>query len=136
LYDSKRSGLNVYLGKGRKSVKGVVIPRSWYEVELIVPKNITAVKGYPRANENDGEFSVTTDDGWQFTCKVSGDFNKNLRSENDLKTLGKWLKGKMVNAGVLKPGEMVTDKTLQNYGRQSLTLQKYKNGTWYLDFSV
>lgn len=133
---SKKSGLNTYLGKGRKSVKGTVIPRSWYEVELIVPKTITESEGYPKTDENDGEFSVVTDDGWSFGCKVSGAYNKNLRSENDLKTLGKWLKGRMVNSGSLKPGDMVTDSTLQSYGRQTLTMKKYKNGVWYMDFSV
>ena len=35
---SPQSNLNVFFGKGRESKNGLVKPRHWYEVELIVPK--------------------------------------------------------------------------------------------------
>jgi hypothetical protein len=36
-----KSNLHPYLGKGRENTStGIVLPRSWYEVELIVPKEI------------------------------------------------------------------------------------------------
>ena len=38
---SPQSNLNVFFGKGRESKNGLVKPRHWYEVELIVPKNVT-----------------------------------------------------------------------------------------------
>ena len=82
-------------------------------------------------------FDVITDDGWSFKCKVSGDYSKNFRSEGDLKILGKWLKGRLENAGVLKVGDPVTKETLDLYGRNTFTLTKTnKTGIWYLDFGV
>ncbi|MCD7873058.1 MAG: NgoFVII family restriction endonuclease [Clostridiales bacterium] len=134
---SPQSNLNVFFGKGRESKNGLVKPRHWYEVELIVPKTITCQPGYPQSKTDDAEFDVITDDGWSFRCKVSGDYSKNFRSEGDLKILGKWLKGRLENAGVLKVGEPVTAETLKNYGRDTFTLTKTNiPGTWFLDFEV
>lgn len=137
--ESHKSGLNASFGEGRRNQQGYVIPRSWYEVELIVPKSITTQSDYPKADSigSSGCFRVYTDDGWSFNCKVSGDYSKNFRSENDLKILGRWLKGRLENSGALKPGERVSDETLQRYGRTSLTFTKIKNrDEWYLDFGV
>ena len=78
-----------------------------------------------------------TDDGWSFRCKVSGDFSKNLRTDDDLKILGKWIKGRLENAGALKAGEMCTDATLAKYGRSDIKLTKISGSNdWYLDFGV
>ena len=86
---------------------------------------------------DDAIFDVITDDGWSFKCKVSGDYSKNFRSEGDLKILGKWLKGRLENAGVLKVGDPVTKETLELYGRDTFTLTKtIRPGIWYLDFGV
>lgn len=136
---SQKSGFNTAFGKGRENTQGFTIPRPWYEVELIVPKTITTSEGYPQASprNDDGGFDVITDDGWSFRCKTSGDFSKNLRSEDDLKILGRWLKGRLENAGVLNPGDLVTDDTLVKYGRTSLTMTKLEDSpVWYLDFGV
>ena len=134
---SPHSNLNVFFGKGREGKNGLVKPRHWYEVELIVPKEITIRPGYPQSKTEDAVFTVITDDGWTFKCKVSGDYSKNFRSENDLKILGKWLKGRLENAGVLKVGEPVTKKTLEKYGRDTFTLTKTNlSGIWFLDFGV
>ncbi|HYG83403.1 MAG TPA: restriction endonuclease PLD domain-containing protein [Verrucomicrobiae bacterium] len=136
---SQKSGFNTAFGKGRENSQGFVMPRPWYEVELIVPKTITTVPGYPQASprNDEGGFDVITDDGWAFRCKTSGDFSKNLRSEDDLKILGRWLKGRLENAGVLKPGDLVTDDTLTEYGRSTLTMTKLEDSqVWYLDFGV
>ena len=135
--DSPHSNLNVFFGKGRESKNGLVKPRHWYEVELIVPKSIAAQNGYPQVSTPDAIFDVVTDDGWSFKCKVSGTNSKNLRSEGDLKILGKWLKGRLENAGVLKVGDPVCKETLERYGRDTFTLTKTtKPGVWYLDFGV
>lgn len=135
---SPHSNLNVFFGKGRESkATGLIKPRHWYEVEVIVPKSVTSQPGYPRAKTDSAVFQVVTDDGWSFQCKVSGDYSKNFRSEGDLKILGKWLKGRLENAGALKVGEPVTQETLKKYGRDSFSLIKL-NGTnkWFLDFGV
>lgn len=137
--DATRSNLNTFNGKGRENKQGFVMPRSWYEVELIVPKSVTSQPGYPQSDKtgDGGVINVVTDDGWSFSCKVSGDFSKNLRSEKDLKILGKWLKGRLEQAGALKTGELCTQLTLDRYGRHDFTLAKLKGqDLWYLDFGV
>ncbi len=130
-----KSNLNVYFGKGRLNTKtNFVRPRHWYEVELIVPKAITTHPEYPSA---EAEFMVFTDDGWSFLCKVSGDAKKNLRSSRNLQILGRWLKGRLEEAGCLKIGEPVTEDVLECYGRDSFVLRKTaEQNTWYLDFSL
>lgn len=135
---SPHSNLNVYFGKGRENkITGLIKPRHWYEVEIIVPKSITLQPEYPRAKTDSAVFSVITDDGWSFQCRVSGDYSKNFRSEGDLKILGKWLKGRLENAGALKVGEPVTQETLKKYGRDSFRLTKLNGAnTWFLDFGV
>lgn len=132
---ASQSNLNAFFGKGRQSKNGLIKPRHWYECELIVPKYITCQQGYPQRQTDQAVFTVITDDGWSFKCKVSGDYSKNFRSEGDLKILGKWLKGRMENAGVLKVGSPVTEDTLNRYGRKSFTMNKTKDPkVWFLDF--
>lgn len=129
-----KSNLNAFFGKGRLSPNGAIRPRPWYEVEIIVPTTITRQEGYPHSGT---VFNVITDDGWRFKCKISGQNDKNLRSEDDLKTLGVWLKGRLEAAGILQVGQPITEEMLQKYGRQTLTLSKTKDPeTWILDFSV
>jgi len=129
-----KSNLNTYFGKGRKQPNGAVRPRPWYEVEIIVPVAITRQEGYPPSGTI---FNVITDDGWKFKCNISGQNNKNLRSEDNLRTLGRWIKGRLEAAGVLEVGKPVTDEMLNKYGRNTLTLSKTTiPETWFLDFSV
>ena len=133
-----KSNLNVFFGEGRLvKAKKITQPRHWYETELIVPKSISDDPMYPKKESPTAVFDVITDDGWKFSCKVSGDFSKNLRSEDDLKILGKWIKGRLENAGALEVGYPVTPDTFTQYGRDSLTLRKTTTpNLWYLDFGV
>ena len=134
---SAKSNMNVFFGKGREGKNGLVKPRHWYEIEVIVSKDITSMPGYPKSKEEAGAFDVITDDGWKFKCYVGGDYNKNFRSENDLKILGRWLKGRMEEAGVLQVGQPVTQNTLDRYGRSSFSLTRTEvPNLWYLDFGV
>jgi hypothetical protein len=133
-----KSNLNVFFGEGRLiRDKGLVQRRHWYEIELIVPSSITAQPGYPQKNTPSAVFDVITDDDWAFSCKVSGDYSKNFRSEDDLKILGKWIKGRLENHGALEVGHPVTPDTFIRYGRDNFTLTKTKTpNLWYLDFGV
>jgi hypothetical protein len=130
----EKSNLNCYFGKGRHNfANGSILPRDWYEIEIIVPSKITASKNYPQNQQ----FWVITDDGYKFECKTSGDYSKNFRSAADLKILGRWVKGRLENRRVLKTGEKVTEKTLTDYKRDSIRLVKTRiPNTWYLDFGV
>lgn len=134
----QHSGLNAFFGKGRETKStGVIKPRHWYESEIIVSKNITSLPEYPIALSDSATFDVITDDGWKFKCKVSGDYSKNFRSEGDLRILGKWLKGRLENAGALVVGEQVTPAVLSEYGRSAFSMTKTTTpNLWYLDFGV
>ncbi|MCL2179542.1 MAG: NgoFVII family restriction endonuclease [Treponema sp.] len=132
LKTEKKSNLNVYFGKGRQNFSnGSILPRDWYEVEIIVPSKTTEKNNYPKNQQ----FYVITDDGYKFEYKTSGDYSKNFRSASDLKILGRWIKGRMENRRVLKICEKVTEEVLTNYGSHVIHLTKMKiPNTWYLDF--
>ncbi len=126
-----KSNLNTFFGKGRVDKRGYEMPRPWYEAEIIVSNRITSQAGYP-VNKS---FSVYTDDGWLFKCETNGDFSKNFRSKDDLKILGKWIKGRLEESGALKIGTPVTEDVLRNYGRNTLKLSATTDpDIWYLDF--
>lgn len=128
-----KSNLNAFFGKGRVNQRNFEIPRPWYEAELIVPSKITEIEGYPRLKE----FSVITDDGWEFKCKTSGDYSKNFRSLDDLKILGKWIKGRLEQNGALSIGNPIDENTLTKYGRNYIELISTKDpNKWLLDFKV
>jgi len=132
-----KSHLNVFFGRGRVNQKMVVMPRPWYEAEIIVAKELTTQNGYPSKQTKSDVFRVITDDGWTFKCHVTGTNGKNFRSLGNLEILGKWLKGRLEEAGSLVPGERVTEESLRDYGRASMRFTKI-SGTadlWYLDFS-
>lgn len=131
LKTTEKSNLNVFFGQGRRDQRGIIIPRPWYEVELIVSSNITNLDGYPRNKE----FTVITDDGWRFDCKTSGDYSKNFRSKDNLKTLGKWIKGKLELSGALETGQMVTNEVLDTYGCKHVELRSTSNpDEWLLSY--
>ncbi len=124
-----KSNLNVFYGKGRMGKNGLVIPRPWYEVELIVPKAVTSLDSYPKE-----EFTAVTNDGWKFKCYSGGDNNKNFRSSIDLQILGRWIKGQLEDAGVIKLGDLITADTLQNFGKDTLRMTKTEiPNTWYME---
>lgn len=136
--DAPKSNVNAYFGKGRVNQRGFVQPRHWYEVEIIVPKSITDNVNYPKAGypETESIITVYTDDCWKFDCKISGTNSKNFRSCDDLKILGKWIKGRLENSGILEVGKPLTQDMLTAYGRNSIKMKGTKDSKiWYLDFS-
>lgn len=134
-----QSNINAYFGKGRENKSTQIIRRRpWYEVELIVPKKITDLSWYPKAGypQTESVITVLTDDGYQFKCKISGTNSKNFRSVGDLKILGKWLKGRLENAGVLMVDQKVTESVLKQYGRDYIDMIPTSDpDQWFLDFS-
>ena len=130
-----KSNLNKYLAKPRGKV-----PRNWYEVEINVPIEIGKSKGFPSAKTGDREFMVFTHDGYKFPCHVSGgnppNLNKNFESSHDLKVLGYWIKGHLVESGVLNEGDPVLESTLLEYGRSHVTIKELGSidKAWFIDF--
>ena len=135
--DAPKSNMNVSFGKGRENTSTKMVRhRAWYEAEIIVSKSITDLPWYPKAGDS-SIIQVITDDGYKFECKISGQNNKNLRSAGDLTTLGKWLKGRLINTGVLKFGDFVTQDVLKKYGRCNVRMSKTEiDNTYYLDFGI
>lgn len=126
----EKSSLNTYFGKGRLNSKsGIVTPRPWYEIELIANKALTSNPLYPK-----GDFDAYTDDGYIIPMGTQGDYNKNIRSKNDLQLFGMWLKGKLQKAGALDLLTPVTYDTLIDYGNDKLVFYKWKSGKYYMEF--
>jgi hypothetical protein len=118
---SPGSSLNDFFGSRKNSKTGKKTQRDWYEVGLIVSKSDrTASADFPVLTE----FFVVTDDGFQFVGKTSGSDGKNFSSRGNNRIFGRWIKGKLEDAGVLNVGERVTDQTLLEYGNSKLVLQK------------
>ncbi|MDD3416469.1 MAG: NgoFVII family restriction endonuclease [Lachnospiraceae bacterium] len=117
------SNINVCYAKGRKRV--------WWETEIVVSKQIRDLQGYP---EYQKPFMAVTDDGWKFMAWTCGDNNKNLYSKDDLKIMGRWIKGRLVAAGLVSPinnvendveGEgVITGEMLKQYGRDTISITK------------
>jgi len=64
-----------------------------------------------------------------------GDNDKNFRTIGDLKLLGMWIKGRLEEARVLKPGEKITYEILDKYGRRDIDLISTSDPeTWLFNF--
>lgn len=131
-----KSNLNTYFGAGK--VKNRFSRRDWNEVELILSTKLENREILPwiigEGKRQSCEFNVVTEDGYEFTCSCQGDFGKNLRSSNDLRILGRWIKGHMENVGALTVGEPVTDETLSIFGHSAILLQKTSDNKWFMCF--
>ena len=131
-----KSSMNVAFGKGRENTSNkIVIPRSWLEFEIIVGVDITRKKGYPTYST----FWVITDDGWKFKVNTQGGNSKNLRSLDDLKVLGAWVKGRLLNSGAVKYGQFINETDLTKFGKKNVSLTKLKTtieniDVYYLEF--
>lgn len=134
LKDEPKSNLNTYFGAGK--IKGKFSPRGWYEVELIIPKNLENRDLIPwsddREENRNCHIFVITNDGYKFECYRQGDYGKNFRSAKDLKILGRWIKGQMENEGALELGKPVTQDVLDKFGKRYLVLQKTIDNCWLM----
>jgi hypothetical protein len=120
-----KSGLNTFMGKGRSPDQR----RDWYEVEIL-----STAAEHQNPNYPSGVFDVITDDGYTFKCQTGSLSTKNFRSSGDLRTLGYWIKRKLVSKGALQIGEITTDDTLAEYGKDFIRLYKIGDAKYYLMF--
>jgi len=126
----EKSNLNVYFGKGRLTKKtGKIIPRPWYEIELIASNDLNSQLFYPQ-----GDFDAYTDDGFIIPMRTQGDYFKNIRSKGSLQIFGIWLKGKLERSGALTKYKPVTLDTLEEYGNEKLSFYKISDGKYYMTF--
>ena len=139
------SSLNLFFGRGRKDSNGRYQPRPWYEIELSATKNEINHEFYPDnrkktqdKNSKEGDFIAYTKNNGKFyklEMKVHGDFGKNISSHSGGRsTLGRLLKGKLEQKGLLSIGERVTSEVLSEYGNDTVMLHKLHGGRYILDF--
>lgn len=122
-----KSNLNVSYAAPRSQRKS----RDWYETQFTVSKSITLLPGYPEKN---AEFFVITDDGYTFKAHTTSDGNKQFSAVGDELILGRWIKGRLSSAGLVKPVNdtqldtdrrgMITKEMLEAYGCNTLVLTK------------
>lgn len=144
-----KSNINVCYAAPRSKHK----PRDWYETQLTVGSDIYKKEGYPEKNK---PFFVATDDGYWFKAHTTSANNKQFSAVGDELIMGRWLKGRLAAAGLVKPVNntlldtdrtgMITQEILDEYGRCCLIFMKTgqtaldENGNaldvWYLSFEA
>lgn len=122
-----KSNLNVCYAAPRSARKS----RDWYETQLTVSKEITRMEGYP---EKKKPFFVATDDGYWFKVHTTSDGNKQFSAVGNELIMGRWIKGRLVAAGLISPVNdtgadadrkgMITQEMLDAYGCDQLVLTK------------
>ena len=122
-----KSNINVCYAAPRSKRKA----RDWYETQLTVGAEVYRMEGYPEKNK---PFFVVTDDGYWFKAHTTSDNNKQFSAVGDELILGRWLKGRLVAAGLVTPVNntsadhdrqgMITKEMLDEYGCNSLLLTK------------
>lgn len=129
-----KSNINVCYAAPRNKRK----PRDWYETQLTVGAEIYKMDGYPKRKD---QFFVVTDDGYMFKAHTTSDNNKQFSAYNDESIMGRWLKGRLAAAGIVKPVNniandkeregMITQEMLAEYGCDRLFFKK--TGKFSLD---
>ncbi|MDT2757988.1 NgoFVII family restriction endonuclease [Enterococcus asini] len=103
--DYAKSNINVSYGNGRKNSNGGYDLRNWYETQITVSKKITDHSEYPKEKP----FFIVTDDGYMFEAHTSGANKKQFSAYGSDRIFGRWIKGRLVSAGLLVPFDNITD---------------------------
>ena len=147
-----KSNLNVCYSPDTRNVKRPK-SRNWYETQLTVSREIYTLPGYPQRNH---PFYIITDDGYMFKAHTTSDNNKQFAAVGDEHTMGRWIKGRLVAAGLVMPVNdtmsdvertgMITREMLDIYGRDCLVFTKTdlievdeggaEFDVWYLSFET
>lgn len=122
-----KSNINVCYASPRSKRKS----RDWFETQLTVGADIYKMPGYPEKNK---PFWVITDDGYWFKAHTTSDNNKQFSAVGDELIMGRWLKGRLAAAGLVKPVNdtqldtdrkgMITQEMLEEYGCDCLVFKK------------
>lgn len=122
-----KSNINVCYAAPRSKRKS----RDWYETQLTVGAETYKMEGYPGKNQ---PFFVVTDDGYKFKAHTTSDNNKQFSAIGDELIMGRWLKGRLAAAGIVKPINntaddveregMITQEMLAEYGCDRLFFKK------------
>ena len=122
-----KSNLNVCYAAPRNKNKA----RDWYETQLNVSADVRKKSGYPYKGI---PFYVVTDDGYGFMAHTTSANNKQFAAVGDELILGKWVKGRLVEEGLVEPVSdiskdverkgMITREMLKVYGCNAIAFQK------------
>lgn len=122
-----KSNINVCYAAPRSAGK----PRNWFETQMTVSKKVRSKPGYP---DKGIPFFAVTDDGFGFLAHTTSDNNKQLAAIGDELILGKWIKQRLVEYGLVEIIEdtskdverkgMITREMLEAYGCNALAFQK------------
>lgn len=142
-----RSHVNLFAGIGRKNLKGVYILRPWYEIEIGVTKSeMQSLAGIVPAQKD--PFIINTVDASGnvipalFKRKTGSPTSKNtlldgsdFMSQNRIE-LGRYIKDRLIDAGLLRYGELITEDTLDMYGNDCLEFRAIpgRKNYYYINF--
>lgn len=126
-----KSNINVCYSPDTRNKNRPPKARNWYECQLTVASSIYSQDGYPSKND---PFYLITDDGYKFLAHTTSDHNKQFAAVGDESIMGRWLKGRLVAAGLVTPVNntledtkhtgMITKEILKKYGRDVLIFRK------------
>lgn len=145
--DQPASSLNLCFDKGRKNSHGKYAPRPWYEIEITTssidrrnpnyPKTFSLGTGSKSRTGSFNAFIEFEDSVYKIKMSVGSDSGKAIASHDDCggrETLGMILKGKLEKSGSLKYMERITSETLDLYGSDKITLNKFDDNNYELVF--
>ena len=122
-----KSNINVCYASPRSKKKA----RDWYETQLNVSAKVRNKNGYPFKGV---PFYVITDDGYGFMAHTTSANNKQFAAVGDELILGRWIKGRLVEEGLINPivdvakdvnrEGMITKEMLEKYGCNAVAFQK------------
>lgn len=124
--DYTKSNINVSYAAPRSAKKN----RDWYESQLTVSNSITTLPGYPIT---DDYFWVVTDDGFAFSAHTTSDHHKQFAAVGDETIMGRWIKGRLVEAGIVTPVNDVSTDVNRDHMITKEMLAQY--GTNYIEFA-
>jgi len=126
------SSLNLYFDNGRKGKDGKYAPRPWYEVEITSETADRIQPDYPI-----GDFEIYTEDDGRYykipMITASANY-KAITSKGDRAILGELIKGRLQRLGYLDKYQRITSETLGEYGNDTIELNKFSDGKYYLVF--
>lgn len=137
-----QSHVNLFAGVGRKNKKGIYILRPWYEVEIGVTKNnMNSLREIIPAQETPFKIKLVDDVGDVMPALFKRKSSKKNSSSTlldgaDFMTsnrvdLGRYIKDRLMDSGLLKYGELINQDTLDIYGNHHLEFRALPNKKGY-----
>ena len=115
------SNFNIGFAKPKNKNSLSTQKRNWLEFELNIPSIFHSLGIMFPMNEN---VTLITDTGYQFAGRRNGDKGKSFQSTPNLQIFGSYVKGKLMDAGLLHVGQKGVDQMLVDFGSDHLVFTK------------